>query len=114
MFPSRTNTQLAQEATKRELRARISRQRLRIERDSSAVRREAAELRSWRTYVRRYPGTSLIVALVAGFFFSAGVPSRGVSRWLVRIAAAQVFALLRHGVADEFRTWLSSFWSERS
>jgi hypothetical protein len=114
MFRSRTREQLATEATKRELRARIARQRLRIERDTRAVRREAAELRSWRTYVRRFPGVSLIIALAAGFFFSAGVSSRGVSGWFVRFAAARLFASLRQSGADELRAWLSGLWSDRT
>jgi len=114
MLPAGANERLAQEAVKRELRARIARGRLRVERDARSVRREAAELRSWRTYVRRYPGASLIVALAAGFFLSAGVPSRGISRWFVRMAAARMFASLRQGGADELHEWLSGLWSDRS
>lgn len=114
MLPAGPNERLAQEAAKRELRARIARGRLRVERDAGSVRREAAELRSWRTYVRRYPGASLIAALAAGFVFSAGVPSRGVTGWFVRLAAARMFAFLRQGGADELRAWLSGQWSDRS
>lgn len=113
MFRQRTRDDRAVETAKRELRAQIARTRLRIERDSRAVRREAAELRSWRTYVRRYPGVSLIAALAAGFFFSAGVPSRGVSGWFVRFATARLLASLRQGGADELREWLSGLWSDR-
>lgn len=109
-----TNERLAPESAKRELRVRIARGRLRIERDARAVRREAAELRSWRTYVRRYPGASLIAALAAGFFFSAGVPSRGLSGWFVRLVAARLFTLLRQGGADELHQWLRGLWSDRS
>ena len=114
MLPAGANERLAHEDAKRELRAQIARGRLRIERDAGSVRREAAKLRSWRTYVRRYPGASLIAALAAGFFFSAGVPNRGVSGWFVRFAAARMLAFLRQGGADELREWLSGLWSDRS
>ncbi|MBX3413158.1 MAG: hypothetical protein KF708_10760 [Pirellulales bacterium] len=114
MLLGRAHEPLALEARRRELRARIARHRLRIERDAQAVRREAAELRSWRTYVRRYPGASLLGAMTAGFFFSAGVPRPALSGWFVRFAAGRIVNYLSHGGADELREWLSGLWSDRS
>lgn len=68
--------------TKRELRLRIGRLRRRIDRRVRSVRDEGSRLASWRTYVERYPGYAILVALGAGLTASAGLGRGGWSRFL--------------------------------
>lgn len=62
-----------QERTRRDLRLRIGRLRRRIDGRIHATRRKAQRLASWRTYVKRYPGSAVTAALGVGLALSAGL-----------------------------------------
>ena len=63
---------------------------LRLDGRAWSVRRDAARLVSWKTYVRRYPGYAVLAALGLGMSASAGLArgrwARLLGMWLVRRA----------------------------
>lgn len=92
---------------KRELRTQIARQRRRIDRRRHGLAEEASRLRSWRTYVRHFPAAGLAVGFGLGLSLSAGLRSRGWSRWLGR-------RLVRRGMvlfSQRFSSELKDFWA---
>ena len=92
---------------KRELRARIARQRRRIDRSYHALVQEADKLRSWRTYVRHFPVAGLAVGFGLGLSLSAGLSGGGWSRWVGR-------RLVRRGMflfSQRFFSEVSGFWT---
>ena len=90
-------TDVDQQRTKRELRLRIGRLRRRIDRRVRSVRTQGQRLASWRTYVERYPGYTLLAALGAGLAASAGLGRGGwpalLGRQLARRTAAKAVDL---------------------
>jgi len=60
------NTPFDEQQTKRLLRQQIGRLRRRIDRRLRDVRRQGRELTSWREYVQRSPGLSVLAALTLG------------------------------------------------
>ncbi|MBN2473369.1 MAG: hypothetical protein JXB62_02080 [Pirellulales bacterium] len=83
-----------QEETKRDLRLRIARLRRQINGRIRVAQNETRRLFSWRTYVRRFPGSSVTAALGVGLALAAGLSTRRLSRWvgmrMVRRAADHV------------------------
>jgi hypothetical protein len=65
-MPHSTSTHLDEQQTKRLLRQQIGRLRRRIDRRLRDVRRQGLELTSWREYVQRSPGLSVLAALTLG------------------------------------------------
>jgi hypothetical protein len=93
---------------KRELRLRIGRLRRRMDNRIHAVEKHSRQLFSWRTYVVRYPGWSLLAALSAGMAASAGLRSKPTPQWLGSKLARQAFSQVQHRVWEE----LKRFWAE--
>ena len=71
-----------QERAKRELRLRIARLRLRIDRRVRRAGDDVRRLGSWRSCVQGYPGCAIVAALGAGLALSAGLSAGRISRWL--------------------------------
>jgi len=98
-----------QEQAKRDLRLRIGRLRRRIDARIRGAEGETRRLLSWRTYVKRYPGSAVMAALGVGLAVSAGLSARRLSRWaglrMIRRAADQVLGHLRRDLA---RIWADS------
>ena len=69
----REDVQNELQATNRRLRLRIGRLRRRIDGRLHSMQREGRRLVSWKTYVRNYPGSTVMAALGAGLALSAGV-----------------------------------------
>lgn len=90
--------------TKRQLRLRIGRLRRRIDGRLRQSGRRGRELLSWRTYVRRWPGNAVAVALGAGLALSAGLSARRLTHWvglrLLNRAASQGGQLLWQEIAQ--------------
>ncbi|OHB66032.1 MAG: hypothetical protein A2V70_16765 [Planctomycetes bacterium RBG_13_63_9] len=82
MTPTKANDPAQEERTKRDLRLRIGRLRRRIDSRLRASDRQARRLLSWRSYVRHWPGHSMVAALGVGLALSAGLSARRLSRWL--------------------------------
>ena len=82
-----------QERSKRDLRLRIGRLRRRIDARIRSTESQTRRLTSWRTYVKSYPGNTIVAALGVGLALSAGLSARRLSRWLglrmIRRAADQ-------------------------
>lgn len=93
---------------KRELRLRIGRSRRRLDGRLRAVRDDAWQLLSWRTYVVRYPAAALAAALGAGLAASTALKPGRITRWLG-------LSLVRHALGDfQRRLWtdLRRVWTE--
>lgn len=87
----------------RALRLQIGRNRRQIDRRLRAVADESRRLRSWRTYVRHFPGSAALTALGAGLAFAAGLNGRRALRWLAMRMIRQGWATVRDGLWDELR-----------
>lgn len=77
---------------RRELRAEIARHRRRINAGIVNLEREGRNVVSWRTHAARHPLAALGGAFGVGLAFSAGLPRRGWSRWLIGWAMRTAFA----------------------
>jgi hypothetical protein len=95
------------QAAIRDLRTRIARRRRRIDRRIRNTQRAVAELRDWRTYVRRFPGPALLAAFGGGLLASRGATWRMPSRWLAAWAARRAWATVKAGVGSE----LAALWA---
>jgi hypothetical protein len=82
-----------------QVRLEIGRLRRRIDRRIRRVGREGRRLVSWRTYVERYPGYSVLAAFGLGFLGAAGLRhlswSRLVGLHLVRRALGGILGLVQ-------------------
>jgi hypothetical protein len=94
---------------KRELHLRIGRSRRRIDRRVRATKDSARQLLSWRTYVVRHPGWSLLVALGAGLSASNLLRPKRMAGWLGSAFVHQAFGGLKQQIWNELRrTWTES------
>jgi hypothetical protein len=71
-----------QEQAKQQLRLEIARLRRRIDGHVRATGREAKRLTSWRTYLKTFPGMSMLAGFGAGLALSAGLGAARLARWL--------------------------------
>lgn len=88
---------------KRELRARIGRQRRRLDEHFRGARQHASQLLSWRTYVVRYPVWAMAAALGAGIAASTGLKP-------VRLSRRLGFSLVRYALGKFQQTLVSELW----
>jgi hypothetical protein len=95
---------------RRELRLRIARLRRRIDRDIRQVDKGGRELLRWQTYVRRYPGYSMLVAIGAGLLVSAGLRGGRLPRWFGMNIARRAGGRIGDLVWQEFR----QFWAAQA
>jgi len=71
-----------QEQAKQQLRQQIARLRRRIDGRLRATGREAKRLTDWRTYLKTFPGMSMLAGFGAGLALSAGLGAARLARWL--------------------------------
>lgn len=94
---------------KRALHLRIGRSRRRIDGRLRATKDHARQLTSWRTYVARYPGWALAVALGAGMAASNILRPGRIAGWLGRSMVRQAFGgFQQHLWSDLRRVWTDS------
>jgi hypothetical protein len=94
---------------KRELHLRIGRSRRRIDGRLRATKDRARQLLSWRTYVVRHPGWSLLAALGAGMSASNLLRPGRIGKWLGQSLVRQAFGGLGQQLWNELRrTWTES------
>ena len=71
-----------QEERKRAIRLRIGRLRRRIDGRLRAAERHGRRLLSWQTYVKQWPGSTVVAALGVGLAASTGLDHGRIGRWL--------------------------------
>jgi len=86
------------------LRLRIARLRRRIDGRVHRLERQGRRLTSWKTYVRRYPASSLLIAAGLGLTASAGL---GRGRWL-RLLGLQLVRRAGGSMLDALAAELST------
>jgi hypothetical protein len=87
---------------KRELRLKIGRARRRIDAQIRTVDAESRKLVSWRTYISRYPGTSLFTAFGLGL---SGASSAKLREFFEKIATLCLQRSADRAVKLVWRAW---------
>lgn len=93
----------------KELRVRIGRSRLRLDRHLRAAAGETQRLTSWKTYVRSFPGSAVTAALGLGLALSGGMKAKSIARWLGGRLMRQAWGSMRSGILAELHAiWVES------
>ena len=92
MTPRLTSSE--HERLRRELRSQIAASRHRLERDVRQMRTAGRELTSWQTYVRNYPGPTLLAAFGVGLALAAGFSRRSLRRIVGRRAMSAAMGMV--------------------
>ena len=92
----------------RELRAKIARTRLRLDRHLHAATKETQRLKSWKTYVQSFPGSAVTAALGLGLALAGGMKAKSISRWLGNRLLRFAWNSTRSGILDE----VHAIWAE--
>jgi len=103
----RETTQRELDNDNRHLRLRIARLRRRIDGRLHGVQREGRRLASWKTYVRTFPGSALLIALGAGLAVSAGL-GRGQ---LTRMVGLRLFRRGTASLSGQLVAHLQDIWA---
>jgi hypothetical protein len=93
---------------KRRLRLRIARLRRRIDGRVHRLDRQRRRLTSWKTYVRRYPAASLLIAVGLGLTASVGL---GRGRWM-RMLGLQLVRRAGRSMLDALAAEWSAVWTD--
>jgi hypothetical protein len=97
------------EQRKRELRLRIGRMRRRIDNRLHAVGQQGRRLLSWREYVNRYPGYTMLAAFGVGLTASGGFwRGRLLRRLGLRLVSQTAERAGQHLFREIQRLWTQS------